>query len=198
MSRTKIFFDCKFTGLHQDSTLVSIGFKVENGVKFYAELNDYDKNQVDDWLQKNVIHNLMFNGQNSNGIENYTKYQKGGEANPNALYSLVLECNKQKLEEELSLWLYQFESIELWSNPRCYNWEAFSKIFGRLLYKQRNLYSKYFDISDLFHEKGINPNINREQFAPFESSLTVEKARKHFSLYDAESIEACYHKLQTI
>ena len=48
----KIFFDTEFTGLHKNTTLISIGLVAENGDKIYAELNDYDKSQIDEWLQK--------------------------------------------------------------------------------------------------------------------------------------------------
>ncbi|WP_376716592.1 hypothetical protein [Vagococcus carniphilus] len=54
----KVFFDTEFTGLHKDTTLISIGLIAENGNKFYAEFTDYDKTQIDDWLQENVINNL--------------------------------------------------------------------------------------------------------------------------------------------
>ena len=56
----KIFFDTEFTGLHQHTTLISIGLIAEDGRKFYAEFNDYDKSQVDEWMQENVINNLKF------------------------------------------------------------------------------------------------------------------------------------------
>ena len=46
--KTKIFFDCEFTGLHQNTTLVSIGLISDKGHHFYAELYDYDKSQIDD------------------------------------------------------------------------------------------------------------------------------------------------------
>ena len=36
---TKIFFDTEFTGLHQKTTLISIGLIAETGETFYAELN---------------------------------------------------------------------------------------------------------------------------------------------------------------
>ena len=51
----KIFFDTEFTGLHKDTTLISIGIVAENGKSFYAELTDYDKTQVDEWLQLHVL-----------------------------------------------------------------------------------------------------------------------------------------------
>lgn len=54
----KIFFDTEFSGLHQGTTLISIAMVAEDGRELYCELNDYDKSQIDDWLQDNVIANL--------------------------------------------------------------------------------------------------------------------------------------------
>lgn len=34
----KIFFDTEFTGLHQNTTLISIGLVSDEGERFYAEL----------------------------------------------------------------------------------------------------------------------------------------------------------------
>ena len=54
----KTFLDMKFTGLHQNTTLISIGMISEFGDTFNMELNVYDKSQVDEWIQENVIENL--------------------------------------------------------------------------------------------------------------------------------------------
>ena len=55
----KIYFDTEFTGLHKDTTLISIGLIAENGKEFYAEFDDYDESQCDDWIKENVIANLI-------------------------------------------------------------------------------------------------------------------------------------------
>lgn len=43
----KVYFDAEFTGLHRDTTLISIGLISESGHHFYAEFNDYNKDQID-------------------------------------------------------------------------------------------------------------------------------------------------------
>lgn len=50
-----ICFDTEFTGLHAGTTLISIGCKDQLGRTFYAEFTDYEKNQVTDWLNVNII-----------------------------------------------------------------------------------------------------------------------------------------------
>ena len=44
----KIFFDTEFTGLHKNTTLISIGCIDEAGRTFYAEFIDYDRSQYDE------------------------------------------------------------------------------------------------------------------------------------------------------
>ena len=39
MKTTKVFFDTEFTGLQQDTDLISIGFVAEDGEELYIELN---------------------------------------------------------------------------------------------------------------------------------------------------------------
>ena len=58
----KIFFDTEFTGLHKDTTLISIGLISEDRRCFYAELTDYKRTLPDvdnwNWIEENVIANL--------------------------------------------------------------------------------------------------------------------------------------------
>ena len=56
----KVFFDCEFTGLQQNTTLISIGLISECGKTFYAEFNDFAQDLVDDWVQHHVISNLIY------------------------------------------------------------------------------------------------------------------------------------------
>ena len=56
----KIFFDTEFTGLHKDTTLISIGLIDENGRTFYGEFSDYDESKCDDWIRENVIKHLKW------------------------------------------------------------------------------------------------------------------------------------------
>ena len=44
----KIFLDTEFTGLHQYTSLLSIGLVDEDGRHFYAEISDYDFTQMDE------------------------------------------------------------------------------------------------------------------------------------------------------
>lgn len=194
MTATKLFFDTEFTGLHQNTTLISIGIVAESGQSFYAELNDYDQSQIDDWLLENVINNLLMHPPKEGEDEYYlaTRYA----ANPlgNDLYdsySLKLRCNKETLATALAQWLSQFEQVEMWSDCLSYDWVLFNQIFGHAFNIPKNVYYIPFDICTLFKLKGIDPDVSREKFA---KDLHVhEVSVKHNALWDAYVIRSCYN-----
>lgn len=53
-----LFYDFEMTGLHKDTTPISLGIVSEDGKKFYAEFLDYNKRQCSEWILENVIPNL--------------------------------------------------------------------------------------------------------------------------------------------
>jgi hypothetical protein len=194
MKRTKLFFDTEFTGLHQGTTLISIGIISECGKRFYAELNDYDESQVDEWLQQNVINRLLMAPPLEGEDEYYSAVRDQSNPAPNDLYwgySVKLRCDKRELEQELTRWIKQFSAVEMWSDCLSYDWVLFNQIFGHAFNIPSNVYYIPFDICTLFKVKGIDPDINREEFA----NLDFGNEFKHNALWDAKVIRACYDKL---
>ena len=161
----KVFFDTEFTGLHQNTTLISIGLVDENGREFYAELIDYDQTQVDDWLQDNVIANL--NGKNRSTTE--------------------------QLRYDLAEWLSAYDKVEMWSDCLSYDWVLFNNIWGHAFDIPKNVYYIPFDICTMMKLKGVDPDINREEYA---FNAVPETAQKHNALWDAQVIRACYENLR--
>ena len=172
----KLFFDTEFTGLHQGTTLISIGLISESGETFYAELTDYDKSQIDDWLQKNVIDNLTL--QNEGYVGPYE--------------SMNVRGDMELLQTKLRDWLNQFEQVEAWSDCLSYDWVLFCQIFGHAFNIPKNVYYIPFDICTLMKVKGVDPDINRETFAEMSDG-----SQKHNALWDAKVIKACYEKLMS-
>lgn len=179
--KTKIFFDTEFTGLHQNTTLISIGLISECGKTFYAELTDYDKSQINDWLQINVIDNLVLD-----------EYENGltGAYNKN---EVKFVGSQVFLKELLVNWLYQFEEVEIWSDCLSYDWVLFNQIFGHAFNIPKNIHYIPFDICTLFYAKGIDADISREAFAEMS-----EGSQKHNALWDAKVIRECFFKLQGV
>ena len=174
----KIFFDTEFTGLHQHTTLISIGLVAENGYTFYAEFDDFDQDQIDDWLQENVIANLM-----------PLDYEYKADKNNYEFYG-----NTTSVAFQLNQWFQQFEKVEIWSDTLSYDWVLFCQLFGHAFNIPENVYYIPFDIATLFKIKGFDPDISREEFGLSNESGVVPHT-KHNALWDAKVIKACYEKL---
>lgn len=171
-----IYFDSEFTGLHQNTTLVSIGFVTEYGDEFYAEFNDFDKKQVDEWLEENVISNLQFNN-----VKTAFKETKK---------RIDIKDSTMNVVKELTKWLKQFDDIEIWSDCLSYDWVLFNQLFGHAFNIPKNIYYIPFDLSTAFKCNGIDPDISREEYAEIKSS-----DKKHNALWDAQIIKKCCVKL---
>ena len=174
----KIFLDTEFTGLHQNTTLISIGCISDNNKTFYAEFNDYDKSQVDDWIKDNVISNLLFSE------DNY--FIKEG-------IDLQMKSSTVNVATQLKNWLESFDQVEIWSDCLSYDWILFNNLYGHAFNIPKNVYYIPFDISTYFKIKGIDPDISREEFANERNSN-----EKHNALWDARIIKKCYDKLERI
>ncbi len=174
----KIFFDTEFTGLHQNTTLISIGLVTEQEHSFYAEFDDYDKSQVDNWIQENVINKLHLDNSNTYSYTNQKQNVYG---------------NKKYITDRLTKWLYSFDKIEIWSDCLSYDWVLFCDLFGGAMKIPSNVYYIPFDVCTLFKIKNVDPDINREEF--ISDRLDIRSNYKHNSLWDAKVIKACYDKL---
>ena len=185
----KIFFDTEFTGLHQDTTLISIGFVTKHNQcedTFYAELTDYDKLQLDPWLIKNVVVNLSLDSLNgteeqvyNNGLCTSDQTRVHGDS------SLVAK--------RLFYWLKPLGDVEMWSDTLAYDWVLFNQLWGHAFSIPQNVYYIPFDIATMFKLGGIDPDISREEFAQM-----TDGAQKHNALWDARVIKACFEKLSTM
>lgn len=133
----KIFFDTEFTGLHQGTTLISIGMIAEDGRELYCELNDYDKTQIDDWLQDNVIENLH----NTNPI------------------------NTEQLRKTIEGFIEPYDKVEIWSDCLSYDWVLFNQIFGHAFNIPKSIYYIPFDLSSMLKIYGYDPDIDRKLFS---------------------------------
>jgi hypothetical protein len=191
----KVFFDTEFTGLHQNTSLISIGLISEDGRTFYAELNDYDESQVDDWIKQNVINNLIFPEPPEGQQDHYSaRRSKNNPVGKNLYkdYSVDLRGRTGDVKTAIEIWLSQFDSVEMWSDCLAYDWVLFNQIFGHAFNIPKNVYYIPFDICTLFKINGIDPDISREFYAGLSEGVNDVK---HNALHDAKVIRACYEKL---
>lgn len=178
----RIFFDCEFTGLHQNTTLISIGMISEDGRKFYAEASDYDRSQVDDWINENV---LAYRWYHTNRFEQDVPYY-------------YVYGNKVSIAHELKKYLNQFDKVELVSDCAHYDMMLFINLFGTAFDIPENVCPTCYDINQdiaKFHNvDGYTAfDISREDIL-LNNGIEIEGA-KHNALYDAEVIRALYNIL---
>jgi hypothetical protein len=187
----RVFFDTEFTGLHQNTTLISIGCVAEDGHTFYAELTDYDEKQVDAWIQENVIDKLsilprlvsadddwMLVSGNRATVVHYLQKWLLEQSTKNAVYGDMRNVFPDRHPQ----------TLEMWSDCLAYDWVLFCDLFGGALSIPANIYYIPFDLATLFKLKGIDPDINREEYAG------MSGGNKHNALWDAKVIKACYER----
>lgn len=203
----KIFFDCEFTGLHQSTTLISLGCVAENGWTFYAEFSDYDRKQVDAWIKENVISSLRWN--NVADFHHDILQTKAFE----------VKGEKQSIGEKLKIWLLASacadssppqpaETLEFWGDCLAYDWVLFCELFGGAMKLPDWINYIPHHICTLFKLKGIDPDISREDFIGREKVMEFAEVTntpqllgedlKHNALFDAQVIKACYDKLMSM
>ena len=176
----KIFFDTEFTGLQKDTTLISLGCIDENERTFYAELTDYDKKQVNDWIQENVIDNLTLGKKPDIKIENDN-------------YEIV--GNKKAVAKALKEWLEDYDEVQLVSDVCHYDMVLFIDLFGSAFDIPENVNAACHDINqDIAKHLRIS---EKEAFDYTREDLADEEITgdKHNSLYDAKVIKSIYAKV---
>ncbi len=201
----KVFFDTEFTGLHQNTTLISIGMVSDRGDKFYAEFTDYDRDQCDEWIKDNVLSQLRFDTPRE-GEDFYFSWSVLPPV------EVKVQGDRKLIARYLDDWLQDIQGgplswvdyggdaphrveiprIELWSDCLAYDFVLLCDLFGGALNIPKSVYYIPFDICTLFKLAGVDPDINREQF------VGVNKGQKHNALWDAEVIKLCHDKLMSM
>ena len=189
----KIFFDTEFTGLHKDTTLISIGLVDENGRTFYAEFSDFNNSQCDEWIYENVIKHLRLGTYEHYGIHNNNTEAFG---------------NKNFIKEKLADWLSKYDEVELVSDCCHYDMVLFIDIFGGAFDIPSNINPACHDINqdiarhykiserkafDLSRERIIEEDNKKTEMAllPDDWKIVIE-GDKHNALYDAKVIKEIY------
>ena len=188
-----LFYDFEMTGLHKNTTLISIGIVSENGKKFYAEFTDYDESQCDDWIKDNVINKLKFELKLGEHF-----WEREHDGNVEAL------CDRECVLYWLNKWLSQFDTIQFVSDVCHYDFVLLIDLLtngGTALDLPENIsavchdlnmdIARHFHVSDreafdMSREKIMNDLCKTED---------IVTGNKHNSLYDAEVIKAIYEEI---
>lgn len=179
-----IFFDTEFTGLHKDTTLISIGLVDENGNTFYAELSDYDRNQVNDWIQDNVLAYMKFPDDPSRGIY-------GSKNNDN----IEMYGTRDEVAKTLRGWLDRYDEVQLVSDVCHYDMVLFIDLFGSAFDLPKCVNASCHDIN-----QDIAVHYNVTEAEAFDMSREgmlqmLPEGDKHNALYDAKVIREIYYHI---
>lgn len=217
-----LFFDAEFTGLCKDTTLISLGIVADNGKKFYAEFTDFNWDYVDDWIQKNVLDNLIlkkFYPYGGKEIEEQMEEWKNEEYEISNLPTmntacLLFETKRTKddfteivgdcdwIRKALLEWFSQFDSIQFVSDVCHYDFVLLIDLLTRgksALDLPDNISAVCHDInSDIAKHYGIS---DKEAFDKSREEIVSElcgneiEGAKHNALYDAEVIKAIWEEV---
>ncbi|PXV88446.1 uncharacterized protein DUF5051 [Lachnotalea glycerini] len=184
----KIFFDTEFTGLHKNTTLISIGLISEDRRQFYAELIDYNENHCDTWIKENVIKHLRKTDWR----------EKRGTYIPN--YHIGA---KQEIGKSLDNWLVQFEEVELVSDVCHYDMVLLIDLFATAFNMPNNVAHACYDINqDIARKYGISMkeafDKSREDILYQHYKENKVQGDKHNALYDAKVIRELYQILNDV
>lgn len=196
-----IFFDTEFTGLHKNTTLISLGCVAEDGKTFYAEFDDYAQGQCNDWIKENVIRNLKIAEKR---IDRWSHYVPAPlpDSSVNALkdgYCPNMKGSKTEVRDEFVQWLLQFDSVQFVSDVSHYDFVLLIDLFGTAFDLPENVSASCHDINqDIAKHYGITESEafdkSREEIVS-ETSGKPMPGDKHNALYDARVIKAIYEKL---
>lgn len=210
----KLFLDTEFTGLHKNTTLISIALVTEYGNCFYAELTDYDKDQCDDWIKENVIKNLSFalkdqfyldepatlliGGKRVEAMGFHNTWCKGGKDYVKNRLQEWLDIMYLELELSLKNFVAEYAKHEVWVDVGSYDWVLFQDLFGGAFKMPECVYYIPFDISGKFKELNLDPDIDRHNFAVMYTpkGMTVEIHKTHNALFDAKISRLCHEILE--
>lgn len=220
-----LYFDCEFTGLRKDTTLISIGIVAENGKKFYAESFSYDKSLCNIWIQENIIKNLFLRRIKVNeygdkygyigdcdAVIDGKEYELGFsgvyEAHGGLEYpyktidgDTTYVCgNDTYISICLGKWLQQFESVQFVSDVCHYDFVLLIDLFENAWHLPKNVSPVCHDINtEIARHYGISDaeafDKSREEIVKELCGQEIE-GRKHNALYEAEVIKAIYEEVK--
>lgn len=191
----RVYFDTEFTGLHQETKLVSIGLVTEDFHSFYGEFNDFERGFVSDndrnFFQRELLPKLSYQGQDD--LTFITSL-------PNDPYYEVEVCgDSDHIRSQLEFWFEKVmdakvEQAQMWSDYLAYDWVLFCNLWQHALELPRYINYIPMDLSTLLQIKGVDPDISREEFAANGGHLAP--MQKHNAAWDARMIKLCVERAE--
>lgn len=183
-----IFLDSEFTGLYQNTTLISLALVADTGEEFYAEFTDYNKEQLTNWLEENVIAQLFLTNNNQS----------------DDLKKMYIIGNTDEVRSALIIWLNQFEKIkdkngniiptlQFWADVPHYDWVLFCELFDGALNIPKQIHYMCLDIATFLYSNGLNYTQVRNEIID-KIELPIDY-KQHNALSDTRLIKMIFEKI---
>ena len=184
-----IFFDMEFTGLHRNTTPISLGMVTEKGDTFYAEFTDYDIGQCDDWIRENILEKLLFNKKDYLCKLGKNTMMKSDYTDISSMLNAWLEHVRNEEEVQFVSDVCHYDMMLLadliTNGGTAFNLPAF---ISPVCHDINHDIAECYEISD---KEAFNKS--REEILT-DFKRTVD-GTKHNSLYDARVIKAIYEEI---
>jgi len=171
-----VCIDAEFTGEHAYTTLVSLGLVTLEGEELYLTLNDFDQNQVTDWLNDNVL--SMINEQQS--LSSFEAFER---------LHLWLEAYREGQPIHLVTAGKGADIILMFELYHQAHPEREYFHYLHCLPEYLN-HSMHFDLNTLLFAAGADLSLPREVFIGKE-----ETHERHNAIFDARIVRECFLKL---
>ena len=179
----KVFLDLEFTGLHRLSTPISVALVVEDGKTYYAEFTDFDRYQVTEFIETQVLSKLTIQT-----FDLYTDYEPNED-------NIKVKGNTQLVQETLSEFLakYSQNTLEFWMDCPVFTWSIFLDTLGGLKNLPQNIERLPYDLHTACKLFGYDTREDRRSILPNYDELIVEGENN--SLNDARISLEIFKKL---
>lgn len=193
-----LYFDTEFTGLHQNTKLLSIGICDAMGNIFYAELPyNFKEGEKDEFVKNEVLPHMVSNKEPEQYAEIDRFITHMHESKISCVY--VIAESDEHLKGKLDGWLEAVsggQPIQMCSDVSHYDFVLFCEIFGGAMSLPSNVNPSCHDINqDIAYMYDVTEreafDMDREQlFRKLVDSETIvfKEEAKHNSLYDAVTI----------
>ncbi len=207
-----IYYDAEFTGLHRDTTLISVGLATEYGAHFYGEFTDYDKSQLEPWLEEHVIANLLLKDKPGDFVLATEASYHG--PNGQSFQEVLCKGPRSAVGGLLKLWLEEQSKVnwnaklQFYTDCYAYDWVLLNDLIcvdGKAINLPEYISYIPVDLCTLLQAEGHDPDVSREEFAagPRLDAVAQKdvfmgaygKKYKHNSLWDAYVARECFNKL---
>jgi hypothetical protein len=177
--------DTEFTGLHQNTTIISLAIIDENNRQFYAEFTDYDRSQISQWHIENVVRSLLFK---KIGDEN-TVVGEYGYVGDSAFITAKLKEWMQYYDKQPLTFVY---------DVGMYDWVLFCQLFGGSLSLPPNISYSPIEFSTILRICGIDSKVSRVNLlTQDEQNELATTGNLHNALYDTKLLKLCFEKLRS-